>query len=148
MHSVLVVLALHNEEIIGITGYEKKWGIIRTYVVVKNEYQGMRIAENLFKERMRLTFGLKCNLIMAVVEKGNIKSVNNCISRGYRLGGERWGKLKYFFLVLNFKGYLEYLMIKSLYPLLKLIDSFRLIRNSRSYLVWSFALLILNIFLG
>jgi phage-related holin len=124
LRSVLVIISTLNDQIVGITGLEKKWGIIRGYVVVKNQYQGMRIAETLFKERMRQSSGLKCNLIMAVVEKGNTRSINHCISRGYRTGG-RWGNLLYYFLVLNYKGYLQYILIRILFPFLKLTDTIR-----------------------
>lgn len=122
LNSVLVILALHQDKIIGITGLEKKWGIMRSYTIVKKDYQRMRIAEELFHERMRQSSGLNCNLIMAVVDKGNILSCNHCVSRGYRLVGERWGRLRYYFLPLNFKGNLQYSMIKWLFPLLRFID--------------------------
>jgi len=124
LESKLVIVAIFDDQIVGITGFESKMGIIRSYVVVKKQFHGMRIAENLFKERMRQSSSLKCNLVMAVVEKDNIKSINHCYSRGYRLGGVR-GNLLYLFFIINYTGYLQYMLIRILFPFLKLTDIIR-----------------------
>jgi len=125
LNSALVILAFDNEKVIGITGLEKKWGIMRSYVVVKKDYQGKRIAENLYNERLKHTSSIKCNIILAVVEKRNLKSINHCISRGYRFGGEYWGNLRYYYLVLNFRGYMQYIALRLINPLLRLINIVR-----------------------
>jgi len=108
----------------GLLGLESKWGILRSYVIIKKEYQGKRIAQNLFNERIKQSEILKPNIIMAVIKKANQRSINHCRARGYRYGGTR-GKLSYFFLIMNYKGFIKYLLIRIFIPFLKITDTIR-----------------------
>ena len=92
--------------------------------MVKKDYQGSgfgtRFKSNLLSEAKEK----KYNIIMAVLDENNIKSLRHNFATGYRIGGKR-GNLFYMWNPLNTKGLFLYYLIKTLFPIMKVVDLVR-----------------------
>ena len=123
MQSVIVFLAIYNNETIGIAGIERKYGMLRNYVTIIKEYQkgglGPRFTLHMLEEAKKT-----CNIILAIVEENNYGALKGGAAIGFKKVGQR-ENLCYILKPLNKKGVFLFFLIKLLFPAVKLVDIFR-----------------------
>lgn len=124
LKSEVVIVAKDNNEIIGIGGLEKKYRIIRNYLLIKKEYQGRSLGKH-FVDELLIAAKNNYNLIMAIIDEENIISLKLHRISGYKIAGKR-DNLYYAFNPLNTKGLLFYYLIKIMFPALKIVDIFKI----------------------
>ena len=119
---ILVAVDRTHNGIVGISGAERIHGIARSYVMIKKDYQGDGIGKRLYLGVINEVRKRGKGIVMAFVEKENIRSLKMHIRLGYRMVGSRW---KFFFLFkpLTFKGMWLFYLIKMIFPLIVLKDS-------------------------
>jgi len=120
MRSKLLLITLFNDEIIGLGGLERKIGITRSIIMIRQKFQRQGIGRLLYMniiERAKQEH----NLILAVIEEDNSPSIGMHLSLGFRMTGKR-GKLHYLFCPLNRKGLFIYKCIEVLFPVVNMFD--------------------------
>jgi len=123
MKAELMMLVLFDNEIIGLGGLERKLGISRSIIILQHNSQGKGIGK-MFHMKIIGIAKQKHDLILGVIEQENIQSIRMDLSLGYRLAGKR-GNLYYLFCPLNTKGNLMYYCIKTIFPIINMIDKLR-----------------------
>ena len=124
MKSELVLVAMDSKEIIGIAGLERKYLIPRTYIILKREYQGKGLGTR-FKLKLLAEARKKHNIITAVVEEKNLRSIKANLKAGAKIAGKRENLCYLFWIPRNIKGLFLYYSIKIVFPILKTVDIFR-----------------------
>ena len=123
MKSVIVSIATDNNKIFGISGIERKYGVLRNYIILLKEYHRGRFGTQLYLHMLEEA-KTKCNIIMSVVKENNIVALKAAESQDFRKSGKR-GNLYYLWKPLNTKGVFIFYLIKILFPLVKIVDIFR-----------------------
>ncbi len=123
LKSEMILIALSEDEIIGVGGLEIKYGMSRSIIILKKGYQGKGIGKRLSK-RILEEAGIKHNIVVAVIEKSNIASIRTDLSIGYKLIGNR-GDLCYLACPLNVNGWIVYFGLKMVFSLVKAVDLIR-----------------------
>jgi RimJ/RimL family protein N-acetyltransferase len=121
--SELVFAALHKNEIIGISGLQKKHGISRRYTVLRRDYQGKGLGKK-FSSKILAHAKKDHNIIMSVIDENNLRALKMASSMGYKKAGRRRDLLT-LLLPLNFKGFFLFYLIRLLFPLYRFLDVFR-----------------------
>jgi RimJ/RimL family protein N-acetyltransferase len=120
----LLLIADYQESIIGVAGLEKKYGVTRSFIILKSEYHGKGIGRDFAKFRSQEAKNLNYNIIMSAIDENNKASLKMNFAIGYKKGGKR-GNLIYIFKPLNKKGFAIYYFIKFLFPFFKVVDKIR-----------------------
>jgi hypothetical protein len=118
-----VMIALERNRIIGISGLERKYGFLRSYVMLGRKHQGRGLAKLLYTHKIQKT-GRKPSIVMGIIDEKNYRAIRLNVKLGYRFCGKR-GKLLYFFRPLNPGGTVVFNMMKIIFPAIRLMDSFR-----------------------
>jgi predicted GNAT family acetyltransferase len=118
-----VLIATKNGHIAALAGLERKFGILRSYTMVRNEFQGKGVGRCLMKTRLSKA-SRKYNLILGLIDENNLRALRLDFSAGYRMAGKR-GNLCYLVKPLNTRGLLVYYVFKILIPLLNVSDNLR-----------------------
>lgn len=114
-----------NGKLVGIAGIEKKFGIVRSWTIVKKEYWKKGIGSKLINMRKeRCLEDKSCNILLGIVKRNNIASIKNITEQGYMLCGRR-GNLFYYFQPITQLGKVMTFIIKIIFPITKIIDKFR-----------------------
>ncbi len=123
LQSKLCLIYMVDNEVAGMVGILPRKGFMSVYIVVKKEFQGKGIARNLsnvlIKEARR-----KYHILLAVIGLGNDISLHLHQSIGYELIGER-NNFYYTFLPLDSIGRIIISLIKSIFPVIRIIDRLR-----------------------
>lgn len=123
MRCEIVIIALGDNKIIGIAAVERKYGIARSLMMVKKDFQGKGFGKQFMVALLGEAKNTH-NMIMAIVDDKNIMSMRMHLAKGYRIVGKR-GKLCYIMNPLNKKGLFLYYLIKILFPIMKAVDLVR-----------------------
>jgi hypothetical protein len=123
INSVLIFGAFHNNEIVGLGGVEKKYGIFRSYTIVNKKYHRLKIGKNLNILKIDTTFRY-INFLLSIIDERNSKSIRMITSFGFKQIGKRQ-KLNYYGKYVNIGGLLLFYFIKVTFPFLILFDRFR-----------------------
>ena len=123
-NSESVFIVTIESKIIGVAGFERKYYIIRPYLLVKKDYQGKQIGKrallHLLDEAKK-----KHKIFMALIDGQNIPSLNLFIKIGFELAGKK-DNLHYLIYSFNNRGKFLYYLIKTMFPILKIVDIFRI----------------------
>ena len=131
LRSELVLVALKEDgRIVGLSGTTRRLGTNKLYLVVSQELQGKGVGKRLFLANSEVARGdPRYDLVLAVIEERNIRSLNLFLSHGYHLLGKRrrWN-LYYTMLPVSAKGRLLLRLFRGMFPLLLGFDRFHSIR--------------------
>jgi RimJ/RimL family protein N-acetyltransferase len=122
-NSKLIFIAINEKaEIVGVAGSDKTRYFFRTYILIQKEYQGKGIGKDIYNELLTELKRHQIKIILAVINKGNIRSLKMHIKLGYKFVGIRWD-LYYLFKPLSIKGRISFHLIKVIFPFVVIVDS-------------------------
>jgi GNAT superfamily N-acetyltransferase len=122
-NSKLIFVAINDKaEIIGIAGLEKSSFFLRTYLLIQKDYQGKGIGKHIYTELLTELKRQQTKIILAVINKGNMRSLKMHIKLGYKFIGIRWD-LYYLFKPLSLHGNILFYLIKAIFPFFVIMDS-------------------------
>ncbi len=122
-HTLFV--AMDGEKIVGVSGLEKKYGIVLSkFIIINKNYQGEKFSRQLTKTLINES--LKNNLfIMAVNDVRNIKAWKHNIATGAKIIGQRQNLYHLFWFQSGVKGKMIFHFLKLIFPLVKIVDQCR-----------------------
>lgn len=120
MESPLVIAAIDKNEIVGVTGVERKYFLHKGYALVKKKYQGKGFGLRFFSVMLHEA-KKECDLVLGVVKPNNIRGIKLNYDAGYKIIGRR-DNHEYMAVSFNAKGRLLFNAIKIILPLLNVMD--------------------------
>jgi RimJ/RimL family protein N-acetyltransferase len=96
LHSEWFIPEYRNDNLVGLAGIEKKYGIVRSWTIVKKEYWGKGIGSKLISKRLEKCRADKsCHIILGIVHENNTNSIRTITKRGYTYIGQKENLLYY-----------------------------------------------------
>ncbi|WP_319525802.1 GNAT family N-acetyltransferase [uncultured Desulfosarcina sp.] len=120
MKSDVVIAAINKEDIVGIIGMKKKFFFGKSYIIIKEGYQGLGLGKRLIKELLYHAKN-KCSMLYGVIEKDNKRCIKLQNKFGTTNAGTR-GDLEYFTIPLDNLGRILCFLIRISFPAIKLVD--------------------------
>lgn len=134
MESELVLVAQQEDgRIMGLSGTTRRLGMNKLYLVVSRELQGKGVGKRLFSRNSEVALtDPRYDLILAVIDERNIRSLNLFLSNGYRLLGKRrrWD-LYYTMMPVSRRGRLLFYLFRILFPLVLGFDRLQVLVGKR-----------------
>jgi hypothetical protein len=123
-NSKIIIIAVNNDnaEVIGVAGVEKTRYFYRSYILMLKDYQGMGIGKSMYMELFNALKRNKRKIVLAIVNRGNMKSLKMHIKLGYKLVGIRWN-FYYLYKPLSIHGIILFYLIKAIFPFVVIADS-------------------------
>jgi RimJ/RimL family protein N-acetyltransferase len=114
-----------NGELAGVAGVERKYGIMRSWTIVKKDYWRQGVASRLGIKRLeRCRKERLCHALLAIIEKKNLAGIKNAAKIGYKIIGKN-GNLYYLMRpVTKFGNVMAYAAIIA-FPFFLVLDKFR-----------------------
>jgi GNAT superfamily N-acetyltransferase len=123
INSKLIFIAINGKgEIVGIAGSEKSRFFLRTYILIQKDYQGKGVGKIIYTKLLSELKKQQKKIILAVINKGNKRSLKMHIKLGYRFVGIR-GDLYYLFKPLSIESNILFYFIKAIFPFVIIVDS-------------------------
>lgn len=123
LRSKMVLVAMDQNKIIGIAGFESKYKIFRSYIIVKKGYQRRGIG-HLLLEKLLTDGNAKYGLVVARVERENEKSIKFHERKGYQMVGKR-RRIVYMMKPLSFNGLFLCHLFTIFFPFFHVLDFLR-----------------------
>lgn len=125
LNADLIIPEYHDGKLIALAAIEKKYGIVRSWTIVKKEYWRKGIGSRLMTKRLeRLKKDRTCHVLLGIIEKKNIAAIKNVTKHGYKFVGRR-GNLLYYSLPVSFWGYGKIFFMQGMFPLVGILDRLR-----------------------
>ena len=122
MRAQLVIAVFDNQKMIGITGFEKKYFLYKSFSLVRKDYQKLGVGAFLFLRRIQEA-RKKYNLILNMVNPENKMSIQMTQTQGGKYLGKRYNHV-YLMVPLNKRGHFLFYFLKIIFPLLLMWDIF------------------------
>jgi GNAT superfamily N-acetyltransferase len=122
-NSKLIFIAINEKaEIVGVAGSDKTRYFFRTYILIQKDYQGKGIGKDIYNELLSELKKQQRKIVLAVINKGNIRSLKMHIKLGYKFVGIRWN-LYYLFKPLSINSSILLYLIRIIFPFVVIVDS-------------------------
>lgn len=122
MRADLVIAAFDGQTMIGITGFEKKYFLHKSFSMVRKDYQKLGVGAFLFLRRIEEA-RKRYDIILNMVNPQNTLSIQMTETQGGKYLGKRYDHV-YLMLPLNKKGFFIFYLLKIGFPILILWDIF------------------------
>ena len=119
----LIAIETVAGEVVAIGGLEKKFGTIRSNLILRKDVQGQGLGKRFLGEIIKVARE-KHHAIWALIMKENTPSLKLHLGFGYRLIGERQDLL-YLMIPLSAPGYVYFCLVRGLFPLVRIVDLVR-----------------------
>ncbi|MDZ7833629.1 MAG: GNAT family N-acetyltransferase [Desulfobacterales bacterium] len=125
MNSIWIIPEYQDGKLIAAAGVEKKYGIVRSWAIVKKEHWKKGVGAKLIAKRFEKCRKEKtCHVLLGIIDEKNIPSIKALTKQGYILVGKK-GNLLYYLQAISPLGRGMIPVIKILFFSLLIIDKFR-----------------------
>ncbi len=118
-----VMVETIDDSIAAIAGLERKYATTRSTIIVKSRFQRSGVGKRCLQELLA-DAGKKYSAVWAVIQKDNIPSIRLHRNIGYVSLGERQD-VHYMLFPLTTRGTLMLPLVRSAFPISRLVDKFR-----------------------
>ncbi len=125
MNAYFLITEYSEGKLIALAGVEKKYGVVRSWTIVKKEHWHKGIGSKLVARRKEICSRDKtCHVLLGIVDETNVASINNITKQGYKYIGQR-ENLKYYLQPIRPIGNVVIFLAKLIFPLFSVIDKIR-----------------------